>query len=193
MADAVWKGNASFDQLVAAADNVLMTRPGDITSIANVGIVMARVARKVGRTSEIEKYLEAGANITYGEENNKIRDWHITLLADQALYVNHDTAKAITIKKDSFDPNWESVPSKYYSFARWCLERKINLVEAENLANKAVSNSPDGKFKASTLATLAGVLEARGKKVDAVRTMKQAVDQDPHNTWYQSELKRLQG
>jgi tetratricopeptide (TPR) repeat protein len=191
-ADAVWKGKAPFEQLLSAADDVLIAKPGDVTAVSSVGIIVARVARRVGRTSDIDKYLQAGVAISTGGLNNRINDWHLTLLADQTLYAKHDTDKAISLKKESLGPDWETKPIKFYNFAKWCLERKINLDEAELYANKAVEGSTEGKFRASILVTLANVYEARGKMAKAILTMQLAVDQDPHNTWYQSELKRLQ-
>jgi tetratricopeptide (TPR) repeat protein len=192
-ANAVWNETGPFSQLLVAADNVLAARGGNVTSVASVGVITARVARKVGKTDDIAKYLQAGIDITSGRTDMKSKDWNNILLAEQALYVQHDTAKAISIRRSNLGPDWENKPSKFFTYAKWCLERKIDLANAESYASKAVEGSTEGKFRASILVTLADIYEARGKMADAIKTMKMAIEQDPHNTWYSSELKRMQG
>lgn len=190
-ADAVWKGKLQFEQLLPAADDVLVLNAGDETQIAGVARIIGNVARKTGNTSEIVKYLKAGIDITAGRTDRRSKEWHSLFTGDWALYAEHDTAKAISIEKESLGANWENRPVKFYSYARWCLERKINLGEAESYATQAVERAPDGKFKASLLSTLADIYEARGKITDAAATMGEAARQNPANTKYASEAKRL--
>jgi tetratricopeptide (TPR) repeat protein len=190
-ADAVWKGKSTFDELVQASDNVLAASPGSVNTVANVGIIIARVARKVGRTNDIAKYLQAGVAITDSPKDPRAGQWHSTLLADQTLYVKKDTIGAINIKKQALGPDWEKKPGKIYGFAQWCLERKINLVQAENYAKQAVEQTPDGKQKGQILTTLADIYEARGKLPDAISTIQLAAKQDPHNNWYKTKLDEL--
>jgi tetratricopeptide (TPR) repeat protein len=191
MADAVWKGKSTFDQLKVAADNVLANKSGDVSAVANVGIITARVARKVGRTDDIAKYLQAGLNITENQKDPKSAEWHATLLSDQALYVKKDTSEALSIKKKAMGVGWEARPNKAYGFARWCSERKINLVEAEKYAKMASEQAPPGKIKAPILTTLADIYEARGKKNEAIKTLELAAKEDPHNNWYATKIEEI--
>jgi tetratricopeptide (TPR) repeat protein len=190
-ADAVWKGKSPFSQLLSAADDVLKTDGGNVKTVSNIGIIIARVARKVGKTEDIAKYLQAGIDITNGLQDIKSKDWHDLLVAEQALYVKHDTTKAISTRKGNLGSDWENRPPKFYAYAKWCLERKIDLAGAESYASKAVENSTEGKFRASIMVTLADIYEARGKITLAISTMESAIKQDPHNNWYASELKRM--
>jgi tetratricopeptide (TPR) repeat protein len=191
MADAVWKGKSNFEQLLQSADDVLTAKSENITNVAGVGIIVTRVARKVGRTDDIAKYLQAGIDITGSREDKKSKDLYTTLIADQALYVKKDTARAISIKKESMGPDWEKKPQKFYNFAKWCLERNIDLNEAENFASKAIEGSTEGKFRASIMVTLADIYKARGKKTEAVNTMELALKQDPQNSYYKTKLTEM--
>jgi tetratricopeptide (TPR) repeat protein len=190
-ADAVWKGNLQFEQLIPAADDVLVLKGNDITAIAGVARLIGNVARKTGNTSEIARYLKAGIDITSGRDDIRSREWHALFAGDWALYVDHDTAGATSIEKENLGAGWENNPGRFYSYARWCLERKINLDEAETYARQAVDRASEGKFKASILVTLSGIYEARGKISDAAGAMETAAQQDPDNSWYASEAKRL--
>jgi thioredoxin-related protein len=191
MADAAWKGKSTFEQLMVAADNVLANKSTDVTAVSNVGIIIARVARKTGRTNDIAKYLQVGLDITNNRMDPKSKEWHVTLLADQALYVKKDTSEALSIKKKALGAGWETRPSKAYGFAKWCLERKINLIEAEKYAKMAVEQVPPGKIKAPILTTLADIYEARGKKSEAIKTLELAAKEDPHNNWYTTKIEGL--
>jgi tetratricopeptide (TPR) repeat protein len=192
MANAVWKGKSSFEQFLKSADDVLAAKSGNVSNVAGVGIIVTRVARKVGRTDDIAKYLQAGIDITDSREDKKSKDQHTTLIADQALYVKKDTAGAISIKKESLGPDWGKKPQIFYSFAKWCLERNIDLSEAEKFASKAIEGSTEGKFRASILVTLADIYKARGKTDDAVKTMELAIQQDPQNSYYKTKLTEMQ-
>jgi len=192
MADATWKGKSSFKQFLQSADDVLAAKSGNITNVTGVGIIVTRVARKVGRTDEIDKYLQPGIDITGNKEDKRSKDLHTTLIADQALYVKKDTAGAISIKKESLGSDWENIPQKFYSFAKWCLERNIDLDEAENFASKAIEGSTEGKFRASILVTLADIYKARGKNTEAINTMELAILQDPQNSYYKTKLTEIQ-
>jgi hypothetical protein len=191
MAEAVWKDKIQFEQLIPAADDVLVQRADDITQVAGVARIIANVARKTGKTSEISKYLKAGIDITEGRTDPRSREWQALFTGDWALYVEHDTARAVSIEKENLGPDWENRPDKFYSYSKWCLDRKINLGEAEIYARQAVGRATEGKFKATILATLSGIYEAQGKITEAAASMRTAVGQDSTNTWYPSEVKRL--
>ncbi len=192
-ANAVWKGNLPFEQLIPAADDVLVAQAGNPTQVAGVARIISNVARKTGNTSEIARYLQAGIDISKGRNDIRSKDWYTLFTADRALYVEHDTTGATSIEKANLGAEWENKPGKFYSYAKWCLERKINLAEAEDYARQAVDRASEGKFRASTAVTLAGIYEARGNLAEAANTMEMAVKQDPSNIWYASEAKRLRG
>jgi tetratricopeptide (TPR) repeat protein len=190
-ADAAWKGKISFTQVKATADDVLAKKAGDPMAISNVIRIVSNVARKTGNTGSIAKFLQTGIRSTENNGDYRIIESHSIFLADQALYMNHDTLKAIENRKTSLGVGWENNPEKFFNFAKWCLERKINLAEAETFARQAADRASEGKLKASVYSTLAGICEARGKLDDAIRAMQLAAGQDSANEKYTSELDRL--
>ncbi len=189
--DAVWKGTMKFSQLISAADKVLKTKSKDANAITNVARTMTMVARKVGRTADIARYLQAGIDITNAASDNMSKERHAIYLADQALYIEKDTTKAINLRKTSLGPEWQKNPEKYFGFSKWCLERNINLIEAENYARQAVDRASAGKLRATVLNTLSGIYEAQGNLNDATKTMELASEQDSTNESYTAELERL--
>jgi hypothetical protein len=97
----------------------------------------------------------------------------------------------VEIRKTSLGTGWENNPEKFFNFAKWCLERKIDLEEAETFARQAVDWASSDKLKVSVYNTLAGICEIRRKLDDAIRAMQIATGQDPSNEKYATELDRL--
>ena len=88
------------------------------------------------------------------------------------------------MKKKDMGADWTKNPEKFYNFAKWCLERKINLAEADSLARTAIGYAQDGEFKAQVLYTAAEISFERGRLEDAIDLIDQAKTQDPGNTIY---------
>lgn len=192
VANAVWKDMIPFEEVFPAAEAVLNAKRKNIQNLIKVGQLMSRLARKKNRTDQIAKYLQAGINATADSQDDKIKESHKLLRADYALHVTGDTIQAVGIKKTSLGDGWENERDKFYEFAKWCLERKINLDEAEMYARRTVKLVFPGKYRARALNTVAEICEARGKMDDAVKLMKMAAEEDPDNPFYSNQLKRLQ-
>jgi tetratricopeptide (TPR) repeat protein len=107
------------------------------------------------------------------------------------LYIDHDTSRAVNVRKGVLGAGWEEKPDKYYAFAKWCLERKIDLDEAETYTKKAVDVATPGKFRAGVFSTLAGIYDARGQTQDAVAALAKAKQDDPENDFYPAKLDSL--
>lgn len=192
-ANAVWNELVPFEQVLPVADAVLASTLANRNNVAKVGQLMARLARKLGRTDQIATYLEAGLKATAGSSNGKLMELHDLLNADQALHVQRDTAGALQIKKTSMGTDWKLDRDKCYNFSKWCLERKINLEEAELCARVTIDLVYPGRYRAMIYNTVAGICEARGNIEEAARMMQSAVDQEPDNEFYSRELDRLRG
>ena len=191
-ANASWKDMLSFDDVLSAADAVLNSNKKNINDIVKVAKIMSRLARKKDRTHQLAKYLQAGIDATANSQIKKLKESYDLLLTDQALYVSLDSAKAIDMKRESLGPDWQDNPEKFYNFAKWCLERKINLDEAEMYTRKAIRLAMPGKFKAKVLNTLAQISYTTGKTDEAITLMKQVVDEDPGNISYIKRLEEYQ-
>lgn len=191
LANAVWADSAKFAEVLPAADAVLDYRPADPRSITLVASNITRLARDMRKTAEIGKYLKAGIDITAGRRDEKSREANALFKADYALYIENDTLKALQISKASLGNGWENKPDKFYDFAKWCLERKIDLGEAEAFTRKAVNMASPGQFKAKVLNTLAEIRIARGDTADAVKIIDEAIDEDPEDDFYTRQWNRF--
>lgn len=193
IANAVWKDELEFEEVIPAADAVLRAEKKNTKNIVDVARLMVRLAVKADKIDILKKYLKAGIEISSLSKNKQIQAANIDLQADYALYIEKDTAKAIGIKKTSLGKGWQDKRDSYYMFAKWCLIRKINLEEAEMFARKTLPQVHPGKYRARVYTTLAEILEA-GNKIDgALEARKNAVAHDPDNDYYQKELERLKG
>ena len=191
LANAVWADSAKFADVLPVADAVLDYRPLDPRSITLVASNITRLARDKDKTAEIGKYLDAGISITAGRQDKKSLEANALFRADSALYIANDTVKALQITKGSLGNGWESKPDKFYDFAKWCLERKIDLGEAEAFTRRAVGMASPGKFKAKVLNTLAEIRIARGDTSDAIKILDEAIDEDPDDDFYTRQWNRL--
>ena len=191
LANASWNNSLDFEDVVPAADTVLSRSGRNVTHLVNTAKIMSRLARRAGKTDRIGKYLQAGIDITAGSTNKQHRADHHTFLIDRQLHIAGDTAGALAAYKASLGPDWHTQLDNLYLVAKWSLERKINLEEAERFATQVADRALDGKFKAGVLQTLSGICEARGRITDAVTYMEQATRQLPSADFYRTELERL--
>ncbi len=190
-AKAAWKDMIAFDEVLPAADGVLNSKRGRSGNVAKMTRLMIKLARKQDKTDRIAKYIQAGVDATANDRSESGRESHMLLLADYELYVNKDMVEAVRIKKSSMGDNWLANPEKYYGYAKWCLERKIILEEAEHYAREALKRAYAGEFRAKVLNTLAEICYARGNLAEAIRMMEMAIEQDPEKNSYKENLDRF--
>lgn len=189
-ANAVWKEMAPFDTVYAPADNVIESGQGSL--IMKMATIMSRLSRKFNNTDSLQKYLDAGIEAANNSQDPNDKETRYLLVAEHALQIAHDTAKAIQIKELSMGSGWDKNPDKFYEYARWCLERKVDLGQAEYFARMAVSACPDGEQKASVLNVLAEIYAARENYQGAVEATKMAIENHPENPFYQKQLDKFQ-
>lgn len=192
IANAIWKDELPFDEVIPAADAVLGMEKKNHKNIVDVARLMTRLADKTSKFDKLEKYLKAGIEASSKTNNKQLKSANVDLRADYALYIGKDIQKAIDIKKSGMTPGWQDSRDLYYMFAKWCLIRKINLNEAEIFARKTLTQVQPGRFRARAYNTLAEILEANNKIDQAKEALKNAVSHDPDNEYYQKELERLE-
>ena len=190
-ANASWKETLPFDDVLPTADAVLTAKRKNVSNITKVSQIMARLARKRGRTDEIAKYLQAGIDVTANSQDPKTRESHNLAQADFALHIDGDESKAVKIRKSGLGAGWDENRDKFYAFAKWCLDRKINLEEAELYARKTINMVYPGKIRAKVLNIVAEICFARGKTGEAVKVIGMAIEQEPENEFYAKQLKRF--
>ena len=178
------------DRLFAAADRAVKSKK-DIANVVRVGLIMANIFRNKDISGDLAEYLQAGIKATSGSRDDKFREYNALLRADYALHVENDFAKAIQIKKASMGEGWENDRDKSFAFAKWCLERKINLEEAENYARRTVNQVLPGKRRAIVLNTLAEIYYYQGESDKAVKIIEMAIEEDPEKEFYKEQLEKF--
>jgi tetratricopeptide (TPR) repeat protein len=111
---------------------------------------------------------------------------------DYALLVQEDEAKAIELKKEAQPDNWREDANALNNFAWWCFERKVNLDEAADLAQKGIELAEPGRQKANIYDTLAEICNLSGDCGKAVDLIRLAVAEDPENEYFQKQLARFE-
>ncbi len=183
-ADAAWKDQVPLDTVYPAAERFVAAHGKTQEEVARMAMGLSRLARKYNNTENLEKYLDYALKSLKQTNTVNLTRMRMLLLSEHALLIKGDTVAAIEIQKSSLGDGWENNPPRYYRFVRWCLEREINLEEAEMYARKAVESAPEGEFKAGVYKTLAEVCYARGKLDEAVIAIENAIDIDAGNHEY---------
>jgi tetratricopeptide (TPR) repeat protein len=189
-ANAAWKDMIPFEEVLPIADTIMFGSRKNRNNAIRAAQVMSRLARKLKKEDQLEKYLQVGITLTANARDEKDKSKHDALKIEYMLQVEHDTAKAINAQKNSLGSDWRRKPDKFYNFAKWCLERRVNLPEAENIARHATKYAQDGDFKAQVYNTVAELCYVQGKLEEAIEFVDLAIGQDPGNTNYQDNQER---
>lgn len=185
-ANAAWKDMIPFEDVLPIADSVISSRERkNLNNAIRVAQVMSRLARKLKKEDQVGKYLQRGIDLTANAADDKNRNIHKALKIEYLLQVDHDTVKAVNDQKSTLGEDWLRNPEKFYSFAKWCLERRVDLPEAEYLAREATKYAQDGDFKGQVYNTVAELCYVQGKLEDAIKFSDLAIEQDPGNINYQ--------
>ena len=177
--------------LKQAADGV-MEQGRNAEEVLWVAMMMHQRALGQGDTEASVFYLNSALARTEGETSESVQAQREELVAEHALYVLKDEAKAIVCKKETLSADWQQSDSELNSFAWWCFERGINLEEAEEMAQKGVDIASPGRSKAMLLDTLADICSARGNHADAISAIQQAIEQEADNQYYTNQLAKFQ-
>jgi tetratricopeptide (TPR) repeat protein len=184
-ANAAWKDMIPFEDVLPVADSVMFAEGKNNNNAIRAARVMSRLARKLEKENQVKKYLQAGIDLTANARDDKNKKTHNALKIEYMLQVEHDTARAIDAQKNSLGSDWLRNPEKFYGFSKWCLERRVNLPEAEYLARQATKYAQEGDFKAQVYNTVAELCYVQGKLAEAIEFVDLAIEQDPGNTGYQ--------
>jgi tetratricopeptide (TPR) repeat protein len=187
-AEAVWSDELPFDSVINAANQMLADTLGNRYYFGEMAQTLANVARKVGRTDILEKYLMAGIEQTAERKDKSGIDLHRNLLADYALHVLQDTTEAVSVKTRALGTSWDQDPGRAFQFADWCFRRNLRLLEAEQYVRFALQKAPDDNTRATRLRLLAQICYARGNNEEAIRRANEALALDPSAIWFEKKL-----
>jgi tetratricopeptide (TPR) repeat protein len=181
----------TLDEVRAAADVAVASEgisPGDLGYLVR----LARyVGRRAGEPRLFVPYLEPALAATRDSEDPDVQRTHASLQVDHALLIEGDALKAVALKRETYAEGWQDDSSQLNSFAWWCFENRVNLEEAETLAAKGVELAEPGKARGQILDTLAEILAAQGKRVEAAAAMERAVAEAPDEEHFRNQLERF--
>jgi thioredoxin-related protein len=191
-ANAAWQDTIPFADVIPMADSMLMLNPKNPTMLVKTAQIMVRLGRKLDKTDKIAEYLEAAIAATNNSRAaNQIKD-NILLKSEYALCVTYDTTEAIRLKQSTMSDGWQTKPDEFYSYAKWCLEHKVDLKAAEEYCRTAIKMAAPGEFRGKVLNTLALICDEQGKRAEAIEFMQMATKEDPHNDYYSEKLAEYQ-
>ncbi len=181
----------TMSDLRQAADDVMSSPKSTAADRLTAAGMVLQIGMARGDTALAVAYLERAVEGAAGSSDPQEQTTRKELLAEHALYVLRDVGQAIAFKKSSLPAGWEERAADLNSIAWWCVEKRINLPEAEGLARKGVELAAPGKEKAMVLDTLAEICALRGSIAEAIGLTRQAIEQDPASKYYPKQLERF--
>ena len=182
----------TFDDVTAAADNVLKSEAAKPKIKGITAMRVTRMAKRQDRLDIIEPYIEAGLKMVSGSDDPDDIESYNDLMVEKSLYVTRDKKAAVKYKKANLPDGWMEDAGKLNGFAWWCFENLVNLEEAEQLARKGVELAEPGREKAMILDTLAEICNVLDNCFEAVKFTKLAISEDPENEFYGNQLERFE-
>lgn len=162
----------SRSDLVAAADAVFNSPRRSSADVIGVGSTMASlVYPPQSDTALAAAYIEAAVLATAQDAEARASLGGKYLLVDHALYVLKDREQALAHRRAVLTEGWQDDYKQLLIFAAWCHEQRVNLPEAETLAERGVGLAradPEGEPFARYGASIAsGIAFALGDSLGA--------------------------
>lgn len=180
-------------ELIKERDAILATKPTDAKLLTNLTSTLRFAGSMAGTPELVMPALAPAIAATKGATDPQMQSEHTRLLIDNAILVEKDMTKAVTLKKSTLPEGWRKDAGQINGFAWWCFENKANLAEAESIAKEGVQLAPAGAEKAMILDTYAEILFANGKKAEAVAAISEAIKEDPAKEYYAKQKARFEG
>ena len=116
--------------------------------------------------------------VTYEQTKPNPDPTNLHRMATYFMYSDLVPETALALRRDHLSLEWRNDAEALNSFAWWCFEHNVNLVEAESLARRGVKLT-NGTERANILDTLAEIVNARGRRDEAKRLIDKALKLDP--------------
>ena len=184
-------GDFTLDEIEAEVKPAFeaATDPADLLHLA--GMITA-AAKSAGEPQRAAPYLRKAMSASGDVTDERAAGERGQLAIDAALIVDGDPDKAVALMRDSQPEGWQDDPRRLNRFAWWCFENQVNLEEALTSALKAVDLAPDDESRAQILDTAAEICNALGDCSQAVAYMERAIELEPENMSYKSQLARFE-
>jgi len=183
-------GAFTLDQVEAeaklAASNPQAT-PDGLVSIANM---VSGIAQQAGQPEKAIPFIKKALKASHGVED--LADARLNPEITAALLIDHDTDKAVALKRKSMGDGWQVDSGALNEFAWWCFENNANLAEAEEMALKGAELAATDSERANILDTAAEICNARGNCDEAIARIKEAIELDPEKGFFKDQLARFE-
>jgi tetratricopeptide (TPR) repeat protein len=190
-AEGAFDGTMTLAETKAAADAAVAYNGRTVDQLQDVAGIMTVLGRKEQDREVMVPYLKLAMQESAKSQDPDVQKTRKRLEPYSALYVEKNEAKAVSLRKESLDEGWQQDPEKLNAFAWWCFEGRVNLDEAQALAQKGVDLAKDGKTKAMILDTMAELCNVRNNCKDAVHYSELAVAADPASDHYPKQVERF--
>ncbi len=179
----------TFDEVATEADLALAQPDVTRDQKEELAAMISGMARAMDAPEKAVPYIKAALAEDIGDAEPS--ETRLSLMVENALLVEHDTDKAVKLRKQLLPDGWQDDPDQLNSFAWWCFQNGVNLDEAEKLALHGAEIADDDATRANILDTAAEISAALGKPDDAVAHAKRAAELDPDKDYFQQQVERF--
>ncbi len=179
----------SFDEIATEADLALALPTTTMEQKENLAAMVSGMARSMGTPERAVPYIKAVLQEDAGEDGPS--ETRLSLMVENALLVEHDEAKAVSLRKRLLPEGWQDDPSQLNSFAWWCFQNGVDLAEAEKLALHGAELATDDGERANILDTAAEISAARGDHEVALEHARRAAELAPDKDYFQEQVQRF--
>jgi tetratricopeptide (TPR) repeat protein len=178
--------------VTSAADNALASEYVDTKSKLRIYDQMGGGAILMFPDDpDVLTYIRKGKAFAEKISDEKLQGYKDRIDISFTLYIDKDVPKAVDQKKKTYKEGWLDNPRDLNSFAWWCFENKINLEEAEKMAERGVKLAEPGSERGNILDTLAEIVNLRGDPGRASELIDEAVKENPDREYFQKQQKRF--
>ena len=185
-------GQFEFADVDAEATMVMENPMAPVDAKMGVASMVIYLAKSTDNVDKAIPYLEAAMKVSEGSTDEAVIEQRKGMAVDYALLVEKDKDKAVEAKRASMDEGWQEDPGALNEFAWWCYENDVNLEEAEEMALKGIELAETDGERANILDTAAEICNALGNCDEAIAKIKQAIELNPENEYFQEQLARFE-
>jgi hypothetical protein len=180
------------EELISAADKALASQNVDTRSKLRIYDQMGGGAILMFPDDKhVLNYVREGKTFAEKVKDKELQGYKDRIEISYSLYIEKDTPKAVEQKKNTYNEGWQDNANNLNNFAWWCFENKINLQEAEKMAERGINLAEAGSQKANIMDTLAEIVNLLGEPVRASEIMDKAVIENPDSEYLQKQQIRF--
>jgi tetratricopeptide (TPR) repeat protein len=183
----------SRDQVISATDKALASEYVDTRSKLRIYDQMGGGAILMfPDDQDVLTYIREGYAFADKISDESLQNYKDRIRISYMLYIQKDIPKAVAQKKKTYSDGWQDNARNLNSFAWWCFEHKINLEEAQKMAERGVKLAKSGSEKGNILDTLAEIVNLRGDPAKASQLIDEAIKENPERDYFKKQQVRFQ-